>query len=218
MTKVPGIHSIELYQHADFSTLLELERENFLLLQSFDFATYREIRLAQLQEIEKQYPENLAISTFIAFFTAFRPKIGIYAGSFNPFHLGHLNILEKAERIFDKVIIARGVNPEKIGTEADYDTLDIAAIQNRQREVFTGLLTDFLQSKRTFAEITLVKGLRNGDDLDYEVNQLRFMEDMFPEIRIVFIPCDKTYEHISSTSIRNLERIEKGLGNRYIPT
>ena len=40
-------------------------------------------------------------------------KVGVYAGSFNPFHRGHYDILVKAEKIFDKVIVARGINPEK---------------------------------------------------------------------------------------------------------
>lgn len=56
-----------------------------------------------------------------------------------------------------------------------------------------------------------MKGLRNGDDLDYEVNQLRFMEEMYPELKAVFIQCNKEYEHISSSSLRNLERIQIGL-------
>src|SRR5688572_24427151 len=43
----------------------------------------------------------------------FSPKIGLFAGSFNPFHKGHFNVLQKAEKIFDKVIIAFGKNPEK---------------------------------------------------------------------------------------------------------
>jgi phosphopantetheine adenylyltransferase len=62
-----------------------------------------------------------------------------------------------------------------------------------------------------------VKGLRNGDDLDYEVNQLRFMEEMYPELKVVFIQCDKEYEHISSSALRNLERIQIGLSKKYIP-
>ena len=82
---------------------------------------------------------------------------------------------------------------------------------------FKGLLTDIIKEQSITANITLVKGLRNGDDLDYEVNQLRFMEEMYAELKTVFIQCDKEYEHISSSALRNLERIQIGLSKKYIP-
>jgi phosphopantetheine adenylyltransferase len=90
-------------------------------------------------------------------------------------------------------------------------------LQFRQHEEFAGLLTDYLATKEEHADVTLVRGLRNGDDLDYEVNQLRFMEEMKPDLKVVFIRCDKQFEHISSSAIRNLEKINKGLGDKYLP-
>jgi phosphopantetheine adenylyltransferase len=128
--------------------------------------------------------------------------------------LGHLNIVHKASAIFDKVIIARGINPEKI---LNLNELDSAALKEYEVADFTGLLTNFIEMHEQYANVTLVKGLRNGDDLDYEVNQLRFMETMYPQLKVVFIQCDKEYEHISSTALRNLERIEKGLSKPFLP-
>ena len=153
-------------------------------------------------------------SSIIEYVSAFRPSIAIYAGSFNPFHLGHLNIVHKASTIFDKVIIARGINPEK---ESSLDQWASELISGYQILDFKGLLTDIIKEQSISANITLVKGLRNGDDLDYEVNQLRFMEEMYPELKAVFIQCNKEYEHISSSSLRNLERIQIGLSKKYIP-
>ena len=69
-------------------------------------------------------------------------KIGIYPGSFNPFHKGHLNILEKAEKIFDKVILARGINPEKKNEIMPLPK----SIENRTWMNYNGLLTDFIKS------------------------------------------------------------------------
>ena len=53
------------------------------------------------------------LTHLIDYLSNFKPNIGLFAGSFNPFHKGHYNVLIKAEMIFDKVIIAFGANPEK---------------------------------------------------------------------------------------------------------
>ncbi|MEY3688810.1 MAG: hypothetical protein RIT37_372 [Bacteroidota bacterium] len=181
-----------------------------VLLQAFKdvpFPLLREARIAYLETI----PDSEAIIEYVE---KMRPNIGIYAGSFNPFHLGHLNIVQKASAIFEKVIIARGMNPEK-----EHEPIEWNPEILRKYEVteFTGLLTNLIKEHSQYANVTLVKGLRNGDDLDYEVNQLRFMETMYPQLKVVFIQCDKEYEHISSTALRNLERIEPGLSKVFIP-
>jgi pantetheine-phosphate adenylyltransferase len=200
---------------SDFAQLLEWEYAIFKEYQFVDYTVYRQNRIAFLQHCLPLAPQNQAnLEKLIAYVQVHKPKIGIYAGSFNPLHNGHLNILEKAERIFDKVIIAQGINPEKETKESE---LSHSIIRYRQHEKFSGLLTDYVTQKESFADITLVRGLRNGDDLDYEVNQLRFMEDMKSDLKVVFIRCDKQFEHISSSAIRNLEKINKGLGDKYLP-
>jgi pantetheine-phosphate adenylyltransferase len=201
------------------STLPELmvwERAIFKEYQFADYGLYKAGRIAFLESCRQQYPANEEVlRALIGYVRYFKPKVGVYPGSFNPFHNGHLNILEKAERIFDKVIIARGINPEK--EEAAQQNPWPPILKFRQHEEFVGLLTDYIARKEEHTDITLVRGLRNGDDLDYEVNQLRFMEEMKPDLKVVFIRCDKQFEHISSSAIRNLEKINKGLGDKYLP-
>ncbi len=186
---------------------LLLESELIRAFKDIPFPVLRDERITYLQSL----PQS---SEIIEYLQQYKPSIGIYAGSFSPFHLGHLNIVQKASAIFDKVIIARGSNPEK-----DIDLIEWNAEILRTYEVaeFSGLLTNFIDMHAQYANVTLVKGLRNGDDLDYEVNQLRFMETMYPQLKVVFIQCDKEYEHISSTALRNLERIEKGLSKPFLP-
>ncbi len=130
--------------------------------------------------------------------------ISVYPGSFNPFHLGHYNILLKAEKIFDKVIIARGINPEKPSSSLQIPKL----VQDRAECIeYKGLLTDCIEGlikTNPNDKITVIRGLRNGIDLQYEMNQYRYFQDLMPSIQMVSIFCDKEFEHISSSGIRTL--------------
>ncbi len=137
------------------------------------------------------------------FLQVFSPKIAVFAGSFNPFHKGHYNVLQKAEKIFDKVIVAFGKNPEKDMRHHKIPN----SIKNRQLENYEGLLTDFVASLGH--EVTVIRGLRNSTDFDYEQNQYRYIQELMPEIKIVNIFCDKEFEHISSSGIRTLEKFNK---------
>jgi pantetheine-phosphate adenylyltransferase len=143
-------------------------------------------------------------------------KMGVYAGTFNPFHMGHLDVLQQAEKIFDNVIIAVGKNPEKDGIKRE----DVPHL-NKLRHVtyYDGLLTTLLKeiSYEWIADVTLIRGLRNGADLSYEQNQVQFMKEMYPELQVVYFVCDKKYEHISSTMLRNLRKFSEFEYQKYIP-
>jgi len=135
-------------------------------------------------------------------------RIGLYAGSFNPFHKGHYNILLKSKAIFDKVIIARGINPEKNNEFVGYPPI-IANYETIME--YSGLLTDFIEELESKEhDVTLIRGLRNSTDLQYELTQYRFLQELKPDIKVVSIFCDKEYEHISSSAIRMLQKYGKG--------
>ena len=209
-------HDMAVVWESDFGQLLAWEYGVFKEFRFVDYSLYKAGRLALLDGWAKQYPQNgQNLHCLMAYLAQHRPRVGVYAGSFNPLHNGHLNILRKAEKIHDKVIVAQGINPEKDGLVAEVSGMDV--LKYRQSEKFAGLMTDYITQKEKDCDITLVRGLRNGDDLDYEVNQLRFMEDMKPDVKVIFIRCDSEFEHISSSAIRNLEKIEKGLGRKYLP-
>lgn len=146
--------------------------------------------------------------------------LAIYPGSFNPFHKGHLNILEKSESIFGKgnVLIAIGVNPDKSNSGNDLDrALEIANKTGRSVEVYTTFLHELIKKKESEGyHVVIVRGLRNGADLDYEVNQMRFINDFKKNVNVVYITCDKEYEHISSSAIRNLQKFRPGSGDLYL--
>jgi pantetheine-phosphate adenylyltransferase len=180
----------------NLSDCIDHEMEQFKLHQSTRLKEYLKMRS---EFLEKQANSELSLE----YLHRFSPKIAVFAGSFNPFHKGHFNILQKAEKIFDKVIIAFGKNPEKETRGHKVPN----SIKNRQLETYDGLLTDFVQSLGH--EVVVIRGLRNSTDFDYEQNQYRYIQELMPEIRIVSVFCDKEFEHISSSGIRTLEKYNK---------
>jgi len=146
--------------------------------------------------------------------------LAIYAGSFNPFTIGHLNIVEKAERVFDKgnVLIAIGVNPEKSNSGGNLlRSLEISDKIGRNVEVYTTFLHEFIEKKESEGyKVVLIRGLRNGDDLAYEDNQLKFINDFKKDIDVVFFRCDEQFKHISSSAVRNLQSFRPGSGDKYL--
>jgi pantetheine-phosphate adenylyltransferase len=146
--------------------------------------------------------------------------LAIYPGSFNPFHIGHLNIVEKAERVFGKgnVLIAIGVNPDK--SKSEDQLIRANEINNsigRPVEVYTTFLHELIEKKESEGyKVILIRGLRNGDDLAYEDNQLKFIKDFKKDIDVVFFRCDEEFSHISSSAIRNLQSFRPGSGDKYL--
>jgi pantetheine-phosphate adenylyltransferase len=195
-------------KEGDFLSLLENEKKIFLEFQKYDYSDYKKGRIDFLQSFLEKHTVNTVNILALIDYVKFRvPKIGVYAGSFNPLHKGHLNIVEKAEKIFDKVIIAKGINPEKSSDKLHQrDELEnLRREQNfRQVETFNGLITDYIIEKSKDADITLIRGLRNGNDLSYEMNQLKFIKEFDSSVKSIFIHCDQEFEHISSSAIRSL--------------
>jgi pantetheine-phosphate adenylyltransferase len=186
-----------------FAGLIAYEEQVFKEFQFYDYKSYKAGRIDFLTKVQNEL--GIDLQNLVTYVKARQPKIAIYPGSFNPFHKGHLNILEKAEKIFDKVIIARGINPEK-DSNGRYTMPE--TLKYRQQEEYTSLLTDFVASLGY--PVTIIRGLRNSTDLQYELNQYRYLQDLTNnQINIISIFCDREFEHISSTAIRQLKKFDK---------
>jgi pantetheine-phosphate adenylyltransferase len=150
--------------------------------------------------------------------------LAVYCGSFNPFHIGHLNIVHKMQKIFgyENIMIAIGVNPSKMSIPDDQSKLMENAVNLTAKigvkvEVYTTFLHELIEKKESEGyNVILVRGLRNGDDLDYEDNQLKFIKDFKKDVNVIFIRCDEEFEHISSSAIRQLESFRPGSAEKYL--
>ena len=142
----------------------------------------------------------------------------VFAGSFDPFTKGHAFVVEKCLEIFDKVIIAIGVNVDKkpLFSLEKRKTILCELYQDNDRikiAEYQGMLTDFM--KKNDVKFT-VRGIRNQDDFKYESNMARYNEDMFPDCVTVYIQTPATLEHVSSTAMRNIISIGGDI-SQYLP-
>ena len=131
-------------------------------------------------------------------------KTCVFAGTFDPITIGHLDIVEQALEKFDKVIVALGVNPEKTPTfskEVRLEILKSVFLDNPRVEVcaFDGYLVDFMKERNITATI---RGIRNATDLEYEKIMDSNNRAMYPEIQTVFLSCSTKTKNISSTLVR----------------
>jgi len=139
-------------------------------------------------------------------------KVAIYAGSFNPPTKGHLWVVEQASKLFDEVIVAIAINPDKtyMFTEAerikmfqeitkDLSNVTVESVGNRY-------LIDFAIDKNA---THLVRGIRGSEDLPTEKTILHFNNEKAPDIQTVFLIPPKDLEDISSSLVRGLIGYDK---------
>lgn len=136
-----------------------------------------------------------------------KSKLGLYAGSFNPFHVGHLDVVKQAAEVFDKVLVAKGINPEKDTRDTYPVPLKFLAEMGVYVRNFDGLLVELIKEWETEFDVTLVRGLRSGADLDYEQNFAAFLRSMYPQVKLVAFYCDPKLRHISSSALRGIQKI-----------
>jgi pantetheine-phosphate adenylyltransferase len=136
-------------------------------------------------------------------------RIALYPGSFNPWHQGHGDIYQKALKVFDKVIIGVGINPEKIPSTGSLTWWKAECDYPSDAEVvpFKGLLVNYINDYNRKNEdapiMAIIRGLRSGYDLQYEQNMQYWNEDLGLEIPTVYFITDRMLGHISSSSIRS---------------
>jgi pantetheine-phosphate adenylyltransferase len=130
----------------------------------------------------------------------------VYPGTFNPITNGHTDLVERAVRIFDRVIVGVGTSTQKASRMSLEGRVELcrtflAHIPNVEVCGFTGLLTEFMQQK----DATLIlRGLRTVADFEYEFQLVGMNRVLAPEIETVFLAPAENLSYISSTLVREI--------------
>jgi pantetheine-phosphate adenylyltransferase len=144
--------------------------------------------------------------------------VALYAGSFDPPTYGHLDLVERASKLFPRIIVAIGVHPSRaplftIDERASLLSTILARHTNVVVEKFEGLLVDY--AKKAGARV-IVRGLRVGGDFEYELQIAHANADLRPEIDTVFLPTRTHYGFISASLVREIASYG-GDVSRYAP-
>lgn len=129
----------------------------------------------------------------------------ILPGSYDPISLGHLNIIERCSRLFDEVFVVVGINSDKKYMFSDHQRVELAKkasehIKNVKVVFNEGYTVDKAIELEAY---TIVKGIRNQNDLIYEYEQMKINKSLNPNIKTIFLKADPRFDNISSTLIRN---------------
>lgn len=145
-------------------------------------------------------------------------KTAIYPGSFDPITLGHIDIIERISRLYDKVIVLVSHSEEKTGlfTVEERKALiqkSLSNFKNVEVDIHSGLTVDYLKAKK--AQV-IVRGLRAVVDFEYEMTMAAMNKKLNSDIETILIFASPEYYYISSRGVKEVAK-HKGALNSLVP-
>ena len=133
-------------------------------------------------------------------------RVAIYPGSFDPLTNGHVDIIERGSLLFDRIIVAVLVNPDKSPLFSVAERLEIARDVFRGRpnveiDSFQGLLVDYARRK---GATVIVRGLRAVSDFEYEMQMALMNRHLNPDVETVFMMPAEPYTYLSSRLVKEV--------------
>lgn len=133
-------------------------------------------------------------------------KIAICPGSYDPPTDGHINIVERALKIFDRIIVAVANNTTKDPIFTTIERVEMLREifkdhKNVEIDQFDGLLADYARKRNTR---TFIRGIRNMSDYEYEYQMALANKTLAPELEILFMMTEGKYSHLSSSIIKEI--------------
>ena len=136
-------------------------------------------------------------------------RTAVYSGTFDPFTLGHADVLQRAAGLFDRVIVAVATAHHKKtlftpGQRVEQVRQGCSEWPNIDVQLFDGLIVDFCRTQRA---TVIVRGIRNLTDFDYESQMAAMNRKLLPEVETVFLLPDADVQCISSTLVREISKL-----------
>lgn len=134
-------------------------------------------------------------------------KIGVYPGTFDPITNGHLDVIRRALKIFDELIVAVAVSSYKkspifsIDERINFINETTAEIQNLRVEPFDGLLVKFVKQK---GAVAIVRGLRAVSDYEFELQLAHANRRLYRDIETVFLMPSEEFSFLSSSLVKEI--------------
>ena len=133
-------------------------------------------------------------------------RVAVYTGSFDPVTLGHVNVIERASRLVDTLVVGIGVNPEKSSLLTTEERVELVQestrhVANVDVKTFTGLAVAFV---REVNARVMIRGVRPLTDIAAEFTMLMANRQLDAEIETVFLMADEEYAHVSSTLLKQI--------------
>jgi pantetheine-phosphate adenylyltransferase len=132
--------------------------------------------------------------------------VAIYPGSFDPLTNGHVDIIQRGSRLFDRIIVSVLVNLEKRPLFTVHERVEIArgvfkGLSNVEVDTFDGLLVDYARSRRA---TVIVRGLRAVSDFEYEMQMALMNRRLNAEVETVFMMPAEPYTYVSSRLVKEV--------------
>jgi pantetheine-phosphate adenylyltransferase len=133
-------------------------------------------------------------------------RLGVYSGSFDPITLGHLNVIQRASRLVDRLIVGVGINVEKQPLFSADERMDMirrvtSNLENVEVRTFTGLAVQFV---RSCGAKVMIRGIRPLTDIAAEFTMMLANRQLAAELETVFLMADEELAHVSSSLIKQI--------------
>lgn len=135
-------------------------------------------------------------------------RTAVCPGSFDPITYGHLDIIKRAAKLFDKVIVLVVINPDKSPSFTTQERLEMISsvtdeIENVEVDCFEGLLIEYVRDR---GAVAIVKGLRAMSDFEYEFQMALTNKKMYPEAETIFLTTSMYNMYLSSSLVKQVAR------------
>jgi pantetheine-phosphate adenylyltransferase len=147
--------------------------------------------------------------------TALDPRHAVYAGSFDPITLGHVDIVRRGARLFDRLTVGIGLNPDKQPLFSPEERVVLMKevlrdVPNVDVMCFEGLTVDFVRQRQA---AVMLRGVRTVSDIELEFTMTLTNRALEPGIETVFLMSSERFSHISSTLIKQIAGMGRDAGS-----